>query len=209
MIVGDIMVKKVHTVGPGDSLKKAQELMVRHQIRHLPVVMGRELMGIITESDIRGAFIDKRPQGASLTPSRMKVRDHMTINPMVVVPETPVEDAALIIYRNKIGALPVVRHQRLVGIVSIMDLLGLFVDMMGILHSSSRIDVVLDRNPRNFEKVSGIIHKAGLNIISVGMAPYGKSGKEQVYFFRVDLCEASQLAKKIEKAGFKVVNAVD
>ena len=90
-----------------------------------------------------------------------------------------------------------------------MDLLGLFVDMMGILHSSSRIDVALDPDPRNFEKVSSIIHKAGMNIISVGMGPYGKDEKKKLYFFRVDLCETRKLAEKIEKAGFHVVNAID
>lgn len=208
MIVGEVMVKKLYTVGPGDSIKKVQEIMVTRHIRHLPVVQGKELMGIITESDIRGAFISKKPKSKTLNPAKMKVRDHMTLNPMVVVPETPVEDAALIIYKNKIGALPVVRHNRLVGIISIMDLLGLFVDMMGILHSSSRIDVVLDNDPRNFEKVSSIIHKAGMKIISVGMTPYGR-GSQQLYFFRLDLCETQKLAQKIEKAGFKVVNAID
>ncbi|MCF8720956.1 CBS and ACT domain-containing protein [Nitrospina gracilis] len=217
MLVGEVMSKKLHTVKKSDSLKKAQDLMVTHAIRHLPVVDKGELLGIITESDIRGAFIG---QGRTASkgnsgkleignPARMKVNDYMTRHPLVVVPETHIEDAALMIYKNKIGALPVIKRNKLVGIISIMDMLGLFVDLMGILHSSSRIDVVMDKNPENFDKVSSIINKEGLNIISVGMAPYLKDPSKQVYFFRLDLCETKNVVARIEKAGFHVLSFMD
>lgn len=213
MIVGEVMSKKLVTVKKTDSLKKAQDLMVKQSIRHLPVVDGKELLGIITESDIRGAFIGKgakMPGGKiqTLSPSKMKVSDFMTRSPMVVVPETHIEDAALIIYKYKIGALPVIKRNKLVGIISVMDILGIFVDLMGILHSSSRVDVVMDKNPKNFEKVSNIIHGENLNIISVGMAPHGADGKKQVYFFRLDLCDTDKVVQKIQKAGFKVISAI-
>jgi acetoin utilization protein AcuB len=214
MIVGEVMSKKLITVKKSDTLKKAQDLMVEKSIRHLPVMDGTELMGIITESDIRSAFIGKGVKTNSgkiqtLNPSKMKVSDFMTRDPMVVVPETHIEDAALIIYKYKIGALPVIKRNKLVGIVSIMDILGIFVDLMGILHSSSRVDVVMDKNPSNFEKVSNIIHGENLNIISVGMAPHSAGGNKQVYFFRLDLCNTAGVVEKIEKAGFKVISAIN
>lgn len=217
MIVGEVMSKKLYTIKKSDSLKKAQDLMVQHSIRHLPVVDQGELLGIITESDVRGAFINQgRPTGTGktgkvevLNPAKMKVNDYMTRNPLVVVPETHIEDAALMIYKNKIGALPVIKRNKLVGIISIMDMLGIFVDLMGILHSSSRIDVVMDKDPKNFEKVSSVINKEGLNIISVGMAPYLKDKSKQVYFFRLDLCETKNVVNKIEKAGFQVISSMD
>ncbi|MDH5763296.1 MAG: CBS and ACT domain-containing protein [Nitrospinota bacterium] len=215
MIVGEVMSKKLITIKKSDSLKKAQDLMVEKSIRHLPVMDGTELLGIITESDIRSAFIigkgSKTPSGKiiALNPSKMKVSDYMTRDPMVVVPETHIEDAALIIYKYKIGALPVIKRNKLVGIISIMDILGIFVDLMGIIHSSSRVDVVMDKNPKNFEKVSNIIHKENLNIISVGMAPHGAGGQKQVYFFRLDLCDTKNVVEKIENAGFKVISAIN
>ena len=214
MIVGEVMSKKMITVKKSDSLKKAQDLMVEKSIRHLPVMDGKKLMGIITESDIRGAFMGKGAKTNSgkiqaLNPSKMKVSDFMTRDPMVVVPETHIEDAALIIYRYKIGALPVIKRNKLVGIISIMDILGIFVDLMGIIHSSSRVDVAMDKNPKNFEKVSNIIHGENLNIISFGMAPHSAGGNKQIYFFRLDLCDTANVVKKIEKAGFKVVSAIN
>ena len=212
MIVDEIMTRKVITIKTGDTLYKAQELMVKNSIRHLPVVQGKELEGIITESDIRGAFITKSIGSGKITvldPKQMKVSDYMTRDPQTVGPETNVEDAALLIYKNKIGSIPVIDNNKLVGIISILDMLGLFIDLMGIIHSSSRVDVIMDKDPKNFEAVSKIIHDQDINIVSVGMAPYAKNKKKQVYFFRLDLCETAPLVKKIEKAGFKVLNAID
>jgi acetoin utilization protein AcuB len=212
MIVEEVMVKKVITIKSGDTLDTAQSLMVENSIRHLPVVNGSELDGILTESDIRSAFLSeihtKSNTAPPLDPKTMKVRNHMTRDPLTVFPETYIEDAALLIYENKIGCLPVVRGNELRGIVSIMDLLGLFIDMMGIIHSSSRIDVVMGKDTKNFDTVSGILHDHGVNIISVGMAPVDKSKDKRVYLFRLDLCETEPLVKAIEEAGFKVKSAI-
>lgn len=213
MVVKEVMVSTPITISMGQSLQEAQDLMVSHSIRHLPVVEEKTLLGIITESDIRNAFVygDKSTKAGSgnLTPSRMKVEDHMTEQPLTASPETNIEDAALLIYRNKIGALPIVDKNKLVGIISIMDILGLFIDMMGILHSSSRVDVVMNKDQKNFEKVSGLITEVGLNIISVAMSPYPQDKSKQVYFFRLDLCDTSAVVEKIQKEGFKVLSAID
>ncbi len=212
MIVEEVMVKKVITIKGDDTLDTAQALMVENSIRHLPVVDGKELIGILTESDIRGAFLSeihlKSNTAPQLDPKTMKVRDHMTREPLTVFPETNIEDAALLIYENKIGCLPVVSDKKMVGIVSIMDILGLFIDMMGIIHSSSRIDVVMGKDTKNFDTVSGIFHDHGINIISVGMSPFNKSKDKRVYLFRLDLCETGPLVKAIEEAGFKVKSAI-
>ena len=212
MIVDEIMTRKVITVKPGDTLHKAQSLMVKNSIRHLPVLQKNKLEGIITESDIRGAFVNNTTISSRvpvLDPKQMLVKGFMTCNPQTVEPDANIEDAALLIHKNKIASLPVVHNDKLVGIISILDMLGLFIDLMGIIHSSSRVDVIMDKDPKNFEAVSKIIHDQGLNIISVGMSSYAKNKKKQVYFFRLDLCETATLVKQIEKAGFKVLSAID
>ena len=132
----------------------------------------------------------------------------MTETLLTVTPDTNIEDAALVIYKNKIGALPVVQNQGLVGIISVMDIVGLFIDIMGILHASSRIDVAVGKDPKDLDKVSKIINDHELNIISVGLGPK-VSGKKTVYSFRLDLCETKHVVKDIEKAGFKVLEALD
>jgi acetoin utilization protein AcuB len=209
MIVEEIMFKKPFTAKKTQSLLEAHELMVKHSIRHLPVVERNRLLGIITESDIRNAFIGSGPTDPKApNPSKMKIQDHMTETLLTVTPDTNVEDAALVIYKNKIGALPVVQNQGLVGIISVMDIVGLFIDIMGILHASSRIDVAVGKDPKDLEKVSKIINDHELNIISVGLEPEAAS-KKTVYSFRLDLCETKSVVKDIEKAGFKVLEAID
>jgi acetoin utilization protein AcuB len=208
------MSKDLITVRPTDSLERAHILLVKHSVRHLPVTSDSGLIGIITESDIRGAFIKqgrktKNGKPTVLDPAKMKVTDHMTRTLLTVAPETCIEDAALMIYKHKIGALPVVKAKKLVGIISIMDILGLFVDMMGMIHASSRIDVVMNKASKNFDKVSNIFHQHDIDIISVGMAPYPKDAGKQIYYFRIDLCKTGALVKEIEKAGFKVLAALE
>jgi acetoin utilization protein AcuB len=132
----------------------------------------------------------------------------MTRQVVTVTPETCIEDAALLIYKNKIGAMPVLKAKKVVGLISIMDILGLFVDMMGIIHSSSRIDIVMNKDPKNFDKASNIFQNHNINIISVGMAPYPKDKKKQIYYFRLDLCQTEALVKEIEESGFKVLSAI-
>lgn len=214
MIVGDVMVPNPITIKLSDTLLKAQDLMVKNSIRHLPVVDGKEMHGIISESDIRSAFIGsaQAPKGgttSSLDPAKMKVHDFMTRNPLTVMPETHIEDAALLIYKNKIGALPVVEDNKLVGILSVMDITGLFIDMMGLLHSSSRVDVVMGKDEKNLKKVSKIIKDQNLNIISVSMLPYSKDDSKQVYAFRLDLCDTHAVVEEIEKAGYKILSAME
>ncbi|MDP6231166.1 MAG: CBS and ACT domain-containing protein [Nitrospinaceae bacterium] len=210
MIVEDVMVTKPFTIKKDKSLIDAQKTMVKHSIRHLPVVERGKLIGIITESDIRGAFTNQKPNGKmESAPGKMKIEDHMTLGPLTVHKETNIEDAALTIYQNKIGALPVVENNKLVGIISIMDMLGLFIDMMGILHSSSRIDVAIGSNEKDLKKVTKIITDHDLSIISVDVASDEYDCKKEVYAFRLDLCETQIVVDEIEQAGFKVMAALD
>ena len=87
------------------------------------------------------------------------------------------------------------------GILSIMDILGLFVDMMGLIHSSSRIDVEMENHPENIDAVSEIIQNHDINIISVGMSPHPTKKDRQVYLFRLDLCDHRPPGRGHRKGG--------
>ena len=109
MIVEEIMSRKVITIKSDDTLYKAQSLMVKNSIRHLPVVEKKELQGIITESDIRGAFVQNNVNSSRITildPKMMKVADFMTQDPQTVQPNTNIEDAALLVYKTKLVHFP-------------------------------------------------------------------------------------------------------
>ena len=87
--------------------------------------------------------------------------------------------------------------------------MGLFIELMGILHASSRIDVVMGKDLKNFDVVSKIIHEQNLKVINTSMAPYPKDKNKRVYSFRLDLCDTKLVANEIKKAGFKVLAAIE
>ncbi len=210
MIVKEIMGKSPITVKRRDTVKKAHRLMEDKCIRHLPVLDSDRVIGIVTESDIREAMAPKA--GAKNSNSygfgNITVGSIMTTNPITVSPDTHVEDAAKLIYRNKIGGLPVINMGKLVGIITIMDILGVFIEMMGLLESSSRIDVVMRRDPKDFKEVSNIIKDNNINIISVGMTPYKKDKDMSTYFFRLEACDTRPIVHAIKKSGYKVTSAI-
>ena len=193
-----------------DTLEKAFEIMKQHGIRHLPVVKGRKLVGIITERDIRQAMepipTRKRRKEAYYIPREAFVKEFMTSELITVEPHTNIEDAAKLIYQHKIGGLPVAEKGKLVGIITETDILAVFIQMMGILIASSRIDVALGNDPDSFEEACKIIKAHQGRIISVGLTPQDEDKGGRVYFFRLEQCDLTPLIRAFKKAGYEVVS---
>ncbi|MCR4419099.1 MAG: CBS domain-containing protein [Clostridia bacterium] len=104
--VADIMCREVITVGPLESVARAEGLMRAHRIGGLPVLEDGRLVGIITSRDVRASH-----------PNRL-VTDAMTRNPVVVSPQLSLWEAKEVLEKNRIERLPVVEGGRLVGIVT-------------------------------------------------------------------------------------------
>ena len=207
MLVGKRMFQDIITVKKEDTVSYAFELMNSHGIRHLPVVDRKKLVGIVTDRDIRHAFVPQKSESSQkiikYQMGNFRVEEIMTPNPIFVNPKTSIEEAAQLIIQYKIGGLPVVENEELVGIITETDILKVFVEIMGIIRSSSRISVILGENPGAFEEVSRIIKSHGVDIISVGMSAHSEK-KDRIYYFRVENCNMEPLASEIQKAGYKV-----
>jgi len=133
--VRDRMSKPVLTVTSQDSLENAMELLHKHNIRELPVLEHGELIGIVTDRDLKEVspsypiFRDRheiRRYMQSLT-----VASAMTMDPVVVSPDMPLVEAARLLLAYRIGSLPVVEGEKLVGIISVSDLLKKFIEQNG------------------------------------------------------------------------------
>jgi len=130
--VRDCMTVDPMTVGPQDSLQKVVELLRRRDIRSVPVVEDGKLIGIVTDRDVRQVapayplFRDEdeiRRYTENLT-----VTAAMTADPMTIASNAPLMEAAKILETYRISALPVVDNQKLVGILSVTDLLRAFIE---------------------------------------------------------------------------------
>jgi acetoin utilization protein AcuB len=133
----------------------------------------------------------------------VSLTDLMISDPITVHPEDDVERAAQIIYEHKIGGIPVVEAGRLVGIITESDILRTFIDMMGILSSSSRIDVAVGRQPNALKQALQILDEHGGDVINVAMTV--EQGKRRTYHFRLSACDTRPLEKALKQAGFTVL----
>jgi acetoin utilization protein AcuB len=201
MKVSEWMTKDVISITKDRSIQECVNLMKRHSIRHLPVVEDGKLVGLVTEGDMRQIFL------ASLIED-LTIKDVMISDPITVSPDTEIEDAAKVIFYNKIGGLPVVDEEdRLLGIITVADILAAFIEIMGVLKATSRIDVILGDDPEAFEKVSSLIRDRGGEIVSVGISGH-RIRRKRVYYFRLKKCNVRHLAKVLERAGYQVVSSV-
>lgn len=127
MNVARWMTKSVVIVKPQDTLRHARELMAKHRINQLPVVVNDKLVGIVTDRDIRDAYPSSlrllRGKDIDEFTDSYTVEGVMTYNVVSVSPQTSLREAAQRMRRQRIGALPVVEKGKLVGIITRSDLL--------------------------------------------------------------------------------------
>ena len=136
MSVRDWMSRRVATIRPDARLGEAARLMGMRKIRHLPVVepAGR-LVGIVTARDLRQAVfapaVQDHLEQLSGVLDGLVVRDVMTRGVVTVRVATPIRDAARLMHERRLGALPVVERDRLVGILTETDVLKAFQRLLG------------------------------------------------------------------------------
>ncbi len=133
-IVEQVMTRHPATVAPNDSIRVAIDRMREHHCRRLPVLEKGMLVGIVTDRDLRRAtnspLVLRERWYDEFMLDHIPVRACMTETPITVTPQTPMVDAAKIMRDRKIGGLPVVDGDVLVGIVTETDLLNYLITLL-------------------------------------------------------------------------------
>jgi acetoin utilization protein AcuB len=171
MFVADWMTKKVITVGADDSVTEVIKLMKEKGIKHIPVLKDEKLKGIVSDRDIK-EFTPSKATALDIYElhyllGRTKVREIMKSKVFTTTPDTPVEEAAMVMHDQNIGSLPVMEQGRLVGIISDRDMYRVLVDITGIRHGGHRIYAMLEDRPGSVKEVADIIRKHGFSLLSV------------------------------------------
>jgi CBS domain-containing protein len=127
MKVADIMVKEVATLDIEDELSLANDIMRLGRIRHLPVVSGEKVVGIISERDLFRSSL-AQALGYGNKDSRevmrtLRIKDVMVKKVVTITPDTELKDAVAIMVERKIGCLPVVQDDKLLGLITETDIL--------------------------------------------------------------------------------------
>jgi CBS domain-containing protein len=129
--VRDVMQRKVVTISAGERLSTVEDIMTLGRVRHMPVVHGGELVGVVSERDLLRASLSQLGDSGSAQRRAflhaVEIARVMSKPPIVIGPEERVEEAARVMAERKIGCLPVLDGaRRLVGLVTETDVLRYF-----------------------------------------------------------------------------------
>lgn len=145
MNVSELMTKKVITAKADEMVDRIFYLFHFENIRHIPIVSEKgKLVGIVSDRDIKKILGPKKKQhtakdGTVLTVSARKIRTVMRRDPYTIGPDERAADAAALMVKRKVGALPVVNKGKLVGIITATDILKAFVKLCDIVEPFSKV----------------------------------------------------------------------
>lgn len=171
MTVGRCMTKNPLYIGPDVTVPEAQAIMRREKVRRLPVLdRHNKLVGIVTSTDL----IHASPSGATVLDvyelnyliSKLEVQKIMQKKVLTVTEDMTVEDAARIMVDYDISGLPVMRDDKLVGIVTESDLFKLFLELFGARHAGLRVTLLLPEKEGVLGSLGSSIAQAGGNIVA-------------------------------------------
>jgi len=148
MYVGWNMKTNLVTVSPETSIFKARELMDTRKVSQLPVTDGRaHLLGIVTDRDLRQAWASPATtlsiHELTYVLQKLTVGNIMTKKVITATPAMTIESAAHLIHDHKFSALPVLKDDRLVGIITKTDLLEVLLTALGMSEDSSRLSLLV------------------------------------------------------------------
>lgn len=215
MYVRHVMTEYPETLNVDASFLDALTIMRDKKIRHLPVVDDNDrLLGMVTDRDLlkQGAAESTVLSVRELITvlSRKKVKDLMIKREKLLVaePEMIIERAAKLMYENRIGALPVVEGEKLVGIMATNDILELFVEAMGFKTDVwTRITFDLPDTPGQLLDIAQIIKKSNVNIVSV-ITPKIEQGKDTILVVRIQTNQPDEILANLKEAGYKIQSVI-
>ncbi len=166
MLVQDCMTRNPISIRPESDPVAAIGLLKAGGFRHLPVLDETgKLVGIVDRTDMETFFAKAGSPGVMKRNHR--VDQLMQRNVISVAPTCPLEEAASLMVQHKIGSLPVLEDDRLVGIITETDIFSRFAAILGGGTSSLRLTVQVDNRPGQLAEVAGRIAGVNGNITSI------------------------------------------
>jgi acetoin utilization protein AcuB len=197
--VADAMTSGPVTVAPGATVATAVAAMRRGRFRHLPVVAGGELVGVVAHGDLEPS--PGLPVEAAEALAGRPVAEVMSASPVTVSPDEPVEVAARLLVEHTIGCLPVLLDDALVGILTESDLFGVLLRLFGADQPSSRITLVLPDVPGALGRAMTVVGDLGVNLLTVVTEPGPRPGTRGVVC-RAETINAAPVVAALAAAGF-------
>ncbi len=210
MLVGERMSRQPITVTPDTGIDQALKVMRDDKVRRLPVVNRRGiLVGIVSEKDL----LQAAPSPATSLSihemhyllAQMKVSEVMTKDVITVTEYTPLEEAARIMVDNKIGGLPVMRDDKLIGIITETDLFKIFIELLGARERGVRITMLIPEQPGVLAQITGEIAEMSGNIVALGTF-LGQDPTNRLVTIKVEGVDQEKLSSTMQAIGMELVD---
>lgn len=211
MFVINRMTKNPMTVTADTKVDEVAHLMKKHNFRRLPVVDDGKLVGFLSDSDLMrvapsSATTLSRYEINSLL-AKICVRDIMKKDVVSVNVDATIEEAALIMYKNKIGGMPVVSNMgAVVGVITETDIFKTFVDVMGLADGKTRITLEVTDKIGVVKDIAEIFGQAGVSIDS--LITCKKEDNKYEIVICGDITNIDDIKAKLEAKGYKVIHTV-
>ena len=200
------------TIAPDASFYEARAIIRDKGIRHLPVVdKNHHLVGLVTDQDIREAA----PSDATSLSvhelhyllGKLKVSAFMTPKAKLIsiTPDTIIEKAVQLMHDHKIGCLPILDGEKLLGIITETDILDLFVDLFGVKTPGTRITLALPDAPGILHDVLAVVKKHNVNLISV-VTPSYQVDHNRIVAIRIQTLDHDKIVEDLRHSGYEVLS---
>ena len=206
MFVSERMSRPVISVSPDDPINEVLAMFRNEHIRRAPVMKDGKLVGIISDRDLLNAS----PSSATTLSvwelnyliSKVKVKDVMTKKVITVNADIPIEEAARIMADKKIGGLPVVSSDKVVGMITETDLFKTLLELMGARQKATRVTVTVPDRPGELAKITKAIANNGGDFISFGIFS-GPDTDSRVVTFKVQGMKKEKVREVLEDVVLK------
>ena len=209
MLVGDRMSRPVITIPPEMPIIEALNLMRREKIRRTPVFKDGKIVGIVSDKDLLNA---SPSQVSSLSVwemnyllSKITVKEVMTKTVLTVTEDTAIEEAARIMADNKIGGLPVVRGDAIVGIITETDLFKIFLEMMGAREMGVRVTALIHEERGQLARLTQALASQGGNFVAFGQFT-GDDPSNRLLTFKVAGLDEARVKAIVEPLVMRLID---
>jgi acetoin utilization protein AcuB len=206
------MRKHLVTVPPDTNLRKAKEIIQEKRINHLLVVNENgKLVGIVSDRDVKQSWASPATtlsvHELNYLLNQLTVEAIMVKKIITISPGTTIERAAYIMQENRINALPVIESDKLVGIITSTDVMGVLLRAIGFDDDeSTRFTVLVEDRIGIVAEVSRILKEAQINIRSLVSWPENEYPGVYHLVMRVKLEDKDKAMKVLGDAGFKILS---
>ena len=203
------------TTSPDTSVGEVWKLMKEHDLRRIPVMDRGQLTGILTRTDF-GTRPDLNLRGTSVATryfttdqeellKKVKVKDLISSNQSLITisPDAFVEHAAQLLRDNKVGGLPVVdENNKLLGIITLTDVLDAFLEVLAINRPGSRINLWVDDSPETLANIGLILSKHGVKLHNIVIMEV--KDDQQLLLLRINTAAPKAILEEFTTAGYTV-----